>query len=96
MSYDLSAVLPFVVIVALLAFVGGIASVNVLGQSVVRHHRARVSRRTTATSCWPTDPEHPSRSEPHAPRSASSGRVGACAIATSVRCAGPTSTSWDT
>jgi hypothetical protein len=32
------------VIVALLALVGGIASVNVLGQSVVRHHRARVAR----------------------------------------------------
>ena len=44
MSYDLTAVLPFVVIVALLALVGGIASVNVSGQSVVRHHRARVAR----------------------------------------------------
>jgi hypothetical protein len=44
MSYDLSAVLPFVVIVALLALVGGIASVTVLGQSVVRHHRTRVAR----------------------------------------------------
>jgi len=44
MSYDLSGVLPFVVIVALLALVGGIASVTVLGQSVVRHHRNRVAR----------------------------------------------------
>jgi hypothetical protein len=44
MSYDLSGILPFVVIVALLAIVGGIASVTVLGQSVVRHHRVRVAR----------------------------------------------------
>ena len=44
MSYDLSAAVPFVVIVALLAIVGGIASVTVLGQSVVRHHRTRVAR----------------------------------------------------
>jgi hypothetical protein len=43
MSYDLSAVIPFAVIVALLALVGGIASVTVLGQSVVRHHRDRVA-----------------------------------------------------
>jgi hypothetical protein len=44
MSYDLSAVLPFVVVVALLAVVGSIASVTVLGQSVVRHHRLRVAQ----------------------------------------------------
>ncbi|HCB04360.1 MAG TPA: hypothetical protein PLZ93_08300 [Nocardioides sp.] len=44
MSYELSAVLPFVVIVALLALVGSIASVTVLGQSVVRHHQLRVAR----------------------------------------------------
>jgi hypothetical protein len=44
MTYDLSAVIPFAVIVALLALVGGIASVTVLGQSVVHHHRARVAR----------------------------------------------------
>jgi len=44
MSYDLPAVLPFVVIVALLALAGSIASVTVLGQSVVRHHRTRVAR----------------------------------------------------
>jgi hypothetical protein len=45
MSYALTAVLPFVVIVALLALAGGIASVTVLGQSVVRHHRLRLDRR---------------------------------------------------
>ncbi|HEX5090562.1 MAG TPA: hypothetical protein VFV89_22325 [Nocardioides sp.] len=44
MSYDLSAAIPFVVIVALLALVGGIASVTVLGRSVVHHHRTRVAR----------------------------------------------------
>ena len=44
MSYDLSAVIPFVVIVALLALVGSIASVTVIGQSAVRHHRLRVAR----------------------------------------------------
>ena len=44
MSYDLSAVLPFAVIVALLALVGSIASVTVIGQSAVRHHRLRVAR----------------------------------------------------
>jgi len=44
MTYDLSAVVPFAVIVALLALVGSIASVTVLGQSVVRHHRTRVAR----------------------------------------------------
>lgn len=44
MSYDLSGVLPFVVIVALLALVGGIASVTVLAQSVVHHRRTRVAR----------------------------------------------------
>jgi len=44
MSYDLSGTIPFVVIVALLALVGSIASVTVIGQSVVRHHRTRVAR----------------------------------------------------
>ena len=44
MVYDLSAVLPFFVIVALLALVGSIASVTVLSQSVVEHHRTRVAR----------------------------------------------------
>ena len=44
MSYDLSAVLPFAVIVALLALVGSIASVTVIAQTTVRHHRTRVAR----------------------------------------------------
>jgi len=44
MSYELSAVLPFVVVVALLALVGGIASVTVIGQSLARHHNTRVAR----------------------------------------------------
>jgi hypothetical protein len=44
MSYDLTTLVPFVVIVALLALVGSIASVTVLGQSAVRHHQARVAR----------------------------------------------------
>lgn len=45
MSYDLSAAVGFVVVVALLALAGGIASATVLGRSVVRHHRTRVARR---------------------------------------------------
>ena len=45
MLYDLSPVLPFFVIVALLALVGSIASVTVLAQSTVSHHRTRVARR---------------------------------------------------
>jgi hypothetical protein len=44
MLYDLSPVLPFFVVVALLALVGSIASVTVLAQSVSRHHRTRVAR----------------------------------------------------
>jgi hypothetical protein len=44
MSYDLGAGLPFGVIVALLALVGSFASVTVIGQSAVRHHRLRVAR----------------------------------------------------
>ena len=44
MTYDLSAVLPFFVVVALLALVGSIASVTVVGQSLARHHRTRVAR----------------------------------------------------
>jgi hypothetical protein len=44
MLYDLSAVAPFAVIVAVLAFVGSVASLAVLGQSVVRHRRVRVAR----------------------------------------------------
>ena len=44
MVYDLSSLLPFVVVFAVLALVGSLASVAVLGQSVVRHHRTRVAR----------------------------------------------------
>jgi hypothetical protein len=44
MLYDLSAVTPFFVVVALLALVGSIASVTVLAQTVVEHHRTRVAR----------------------------------------------------
>ena len=44
MLYDLSAAVPFFVVVALLALAGGIASVTVLSQSVVRNHRTRLAR----------------------------------------------------
>ena len=44
MLYDLSGLTPFIVVVALLALVGSIASVTVLAQSVVHHHRTRVAR----------------------------------------------------
>jgi len=44
MLYDLSGVLPFVVVVALLAVVGSIASVTVLTRTVGEHHRTRVAR----------------------------------------------------
>jgi len=44
MLYDLSAVAPFIVVVALLALVGSIASVTVLAQTAVQHHRIRVAR----------------------------------------------------
>ena len=44
MLYDLSAVVPFFVVVALLAVAGSIVSVTVLSQTAVRHHRARVAR----------------------------------------------------
>ena len=44
MLYDLSAVVPFLVVVALLALVGSIASVTVLAQTAVQHHRTRVAR----------------------------------------------------
>jgi hypothetical protein len=43
MLYDLSAVIPFFVVVALLAVAGSIASVTVLSQSVIRNHRTRVA-----------------------------------------------------
>jgi hypothetical protein len=44
MLYDLSGVLPFVVVVGLLAVVAGIVSVAVLASSTARHHRTRVAR----------------------------------------------------
>lgn len=44
MLYDLSALLPFIVVVALLALAGSIASIAVLSQSLVRHRRLRVAR----------------------------------------------------
>ena len=44
MLYDLSAFGPLVAIVAVLALVGSVASLAVLGQSVARHHRLRVAR----------------------------------------------------
>ena len=44
MLYELPAVIPFFVVVALLALVGSIASVTVVGQSLARHHRTRVAR----------------------------------------------------
>ena len=43
MVYDLSAVVPFFVVLALLAVVGVVASLTVLSQSVTRHHRTRVA-----------------------------------------------------
>ena len=45
MLYDLSAVAPFFVVVALLALVGSIASVTLIARSTIRHHRTRVARR---------------------------------------------------
>ena len=47
MLYDLSAVVPFFAVVALLALVGSIASVTVLAQSAVGHHRTRVAGHQT-------------------------------------------------
>ena len=44
MLYDLSAVLPFVVVVALLALAGTVVSLTVLGLAVARHHRLRSAR----------------------------------------------------
>jgi len=44
MVYDLSALAPFVVVFLLVALVGSLASIVVLGQSVARHHRTRVAR----------------------------------------------------
>ena len=44
MLYDLPAVAPFFVAVALLALAGSIVSVTMLSQALVRHHRTRVTR----------------------------------------------------
>ncbi|WP_028652535.1 hypothetical protein [Nocardioides halotolerans] len=52
MSYALPAVLPFVVVVALLALVGSIASATVLAQSTARHHRTRVARHESIPSYY--------------------------------------------
>jgi hypothetical protein len=47
MLYDLSAVVPFFAVFALLALAGSIVSVTMLAQSLVRHHRTRVTRHQT-------------------------------------------------
>jgi hypothetical protein len=44
MLYDLSGVVPFLVVIAVLAAVGSIASVTMLSRSVVSLHRDRVAR----------------------------------------------------
>ncbi|QIG42137.1 hypothetical protein G5V58_04565 [Nocardioides anomalus] len=44
MLYDLSGVLPFFVVIALLAVAGAVASLTVLGREVTHHHRVRVAR----------------------------------------------------
>ena len=44
MVYDLSAVLPLLVAVALLALAGSAVSLAVLGQALARHHRLRLAR----------------------------------------------------
>ena len=44
MLYDLSGVLPFVVVLAVLAAAGAVASLAVLGRTVAHHHRVRVTR----------------------------------------------------
>ena len=44
MLYDLSAVVPFFVVFALLALAGSIVSVTVLAQAAISHHRTRVAR----------------------------------------------------
>ncbi len=44
MVYDLSSLVPFVLVFAVLALVGSLASIVVLGQSLARHHRTRVAR----------------------------------------------------
>lgn len=44
MLYDLSGVLPYVVVLVVLAAVGSLASLAVLTEATVRHHRTRVAR----------------------------------------------------
>jgi hypothetical protein len=44
MLYDLSAVVPLVVVIALLALVGSVVSVAVVAEATVRHRRTRVAR----------------------------------------------------
>ena len=41
---DLSGFVPFLLAIGLVALVAAAVSVTVIGQDVVRHHRARVSR----------------------------------------------------
>jgi hypothetical protein len=47
MLYALPAVVPFFAVFALLALAGSIVSVTMLTQSLVRHHRTRVTRHQT-------------------------------------------------
>jgi hypothetical protein len=44
MLYDLSAVAPFAAVLAVVAFIGSVTSLAVLGRSMTRHHRLRVAR----------------------------------------------------
>jgi hypothetical protein len=44
MLYDLSAILPLFVGIAVLALLGAVASVAVIGQTLAQHHRVRVAR----------------------------------------------------
>jgi len=44
MLYDLTGLVPFLVVFAVLALAGSLASIAVLGQSVAHHHRTRVAR----------------------------------------------------
>jgi hypothetical protein len=44
MLYDLSGVLPFFLVVALVAVAGVVTSLTVLGRAVAHHHSLRVAR----------------------------------------------------
>jgi hypothetical protein len=44
MLYDLSGVFPFFVVLAVLALLGSVVSIGVLGHSVVGLHRDRVAK----------------------------------------------------